>query len=199
MSVNSVSPVLIDVFIKKSSMTALHNVGLTILGSLFIALTAQVAIPLPFSPVPITGQTLGVLVTGAILGANRGALAVLFYLLEGASGLPVFAGLKGGLPYLIGPTGGYLFGFIPAAYIAGYLAERGWDRNISKSFLSMTIANISIYIVGLPVLAFYTGIEKAPLLGLYPFIFGDILKIVFATFTMPLIWRGLSITNRLKD
>ncbi len=198
MNLTAVSPVLIDVIVKRSETTTLHNVGLALLGSLFIALTAQVAIPLPFSPVPITGQTLGVLVTGTILGANRGALAVLFYLMEGAVGLPVFAGLKGGLPYLIGPTGGYLFGFIAAAYIAGYLAQRGWDRDIFKSLLSMTIANLSIYVVGLPVLALYTGTEKAPLLGLYPFIFGDILKIMFAAIMLPLVWKGFCIKARPK-
>lgn len=108
------------------------QVALVVAGSLLVALLAQVSIPLPFTPVPVTGQTLGVLLVGGALGSRLGAASLALYLGEGAIGLPVFAGGVGGLP--VGPTGGYLVGFVLMAYVVGYLAERGWDRSWGRSF-----------------------------------------------------------------
>ncbi len=105
-----------------------YDAALILGASLLIALSARIAVPVPFSPAPITGQTLAVLLVGALLGSRRGALSVLAYLAEGAMGLPVFAGGGAGILWLLGPTGGYLFGFIAAAFVTGWLAERGWDR-----------------------------------------------------------------------
>lgn len=192
MNVSISSPVLIERFFLGREITGINNIALALLGSIFIALTAQVALPLPFSPVPITGQTFGVLVSGIVLGAKRGALSAVFYIVEGAIGLPVFAGLKGGVVHLLGPTGGYILGFVPAAYIAGYLAEKGWDRSIIRSILGMSIANAIIYGLGLFMLSFYIGYARLLELGFYPYIAGDLLKIALAALSIPLVWKVIS-------
>ena len=167
----------------------LYDAALVLGGSLFIALSAQVVIPLPFSPVPITGQTLAVLLVGALLGSRRGTLSVLAYLTEGAMGLPVFAGGGTGVVWLLGPTGGYLLGFVPAAFITGWLAERGWDRRAETTLLMMLAGNMTIYAVGLPYLAFFAGFDRVLYLGFYPFIVGDIAKWLLATALLPSAWR----------
>ncbi|MFH0766404.1 MAG: biotin transporter BioY [Calditrichota bacterium] len=145
-------------------------------GSLLIALSAQIRLPVPFSPVPVTGQTLGVIAVGILLGSKRGAGAVLAYLSEGIMGAPVFAGGACGAAYLLGPTGGYLIGFLPAAYLAGYLAER---RGIANPILILSlfvIADAVIFTAGVGRLAMLMGIGKAISLGLYPFVWGELVK-----------------------
>lgn len=170
---------------------AIYDVALVIGGSLLIALCARVTILLPFSPVPVTAQTFAVLMTGALLGAKRGSLAALAYIVEGASGLPIFA-LGGGFAELLGPTGGYLIGFIPAAYVTGYLAQKGWDRRIGTTVLAMIFGNITIYTFGLLWLFRLMGISKSVLsAGLYPFIIGDLVKIVLAAAVLPAGWKLL--------
>ncbi|MCS7313753.1 MAG: biotin transporter BioY, partial [Acidobacteria bacterium] len=149
-------------------------------GSLFTALMAQVAIPLPFTPVPITGQTLAVLLVGATLGARRGALSMVVYLAEGLAGLPVFAGGTAGIGRLLGPTGGYLIGFVPAAHIVGWLTERGWDRRPQTAVLMMVMGHGVIYIFGLSWLSQFVGLAHVLPTGLYPFIPGDLLKVFLA-------------------
>jgi biotin transport system substrate-specific component len=156
-------------------------------GSLFVALLSQVRIPAGFSPVPITGQTLAVLLVGATLGSRRGALAMLAYLAEGAMGLPVFAG-AGGAARLIGPTGGYLVGFVVAAFIVGWLAEHGWDRRPVTTALAMLAGSAAIYLFGVSWLAVLMGSDKALTLGLYPFIIGDLLKLALAVVLLPAGW-----------
>ena len=169
----------------------LYDVALILGGSLLIGLCAHVKVLLPFSPVPITGQTFAVLMIGALLGAWRGTLAVLAYIVEGAAGLPVFA-LGGGFLVLLGPTGGYLVGFIPAAYITGLLAQKGWDRRIGTTILAMAFGNVAIYAFGLLWLCCLMGINKAvPVVGLYPFIVGDFLKIALAAAVLPSGWKLL--------
>ena len=130
------SPSLATSVLGGGKTSFLNNALLVIAGSILIALTAQVSIPLPFTPVPVTGQTFGVLVVGMALGSRRGALAVIAYLMEGAMGAPVFAGGTGGAPILAGPTAGYLFGFVPAAFVTGYLAEKwlGWEPDFNSTF-----------------------------------------------------------------
>ena len=167
----------------------LYDITLVAGGSLFIALLSQISFHLPFTPVPITGQTLGVLLTGALLGRNRGALAVLAYLSEGIAGLPVFAGGAAGLPYVLGPTGGYLFGFIGGAYITGLLAEKGWDRKIGTTILAMMLGSFIIFAVGLLWLAVYSGFDRVLAVGLFPFIPGDIIKIALAAVLLPSGWK----------
>src|SRR5215510_9056491 len=115
------------------------DVALIALGSLVVAIAAQIAIPLPWTPVPITGQTLGVLLVGASLGFRRGALSMALYLAEGASGLPVFAGGAAGAVHLIGPTAGYLWSFPFVAALVGWLAEHGWDRRVWTAVAAMAL------------------------------------------------------------
>lgn len=159
--------------------------------SLFVALTAQIAIPLPWTPVPITGQTLGVLLTGAILGPRRGALAILLYLVEGLAGMPVFAGMTSGLAKLLGPTGGYLLSWPLAAALVGWLAQRGWDRRIPTALAMFCFGNILIYAIGASWLNIYKdtfGQISVMWAGVYPFLPGDALKIVIAALVLPGAW-----------
>ncbi len=169
----------------------LYDVAWVAGGTLFIALSAQLAIPLPFSPVPATGQTLAVLLMGALLGSRRGSLCLLAYLAEGVLGLPVFAGATAGLARLVGPTGGYLVGFLAAVFLVGMLAERGWDRRVGTTFLAMLLGNVVIYAFGLPWLARFVGGEMVLALGLLPFIPGDLLKLLLATMLLPWGWKLL--------
>jgi len=166
---------------------ALYDIALIIGGSLLIGLCAQIAIPL--WPVPVTGQTFAVLMIAALFGARRGCFAVLAYIIEGAAGLPVFAMGRGGFIILRGFTGGYLIGFIAAAYLVGFLAERGWDRRISTTVLAMVLGNIVIYTFGLLWLLSLPGIDNVLRKGLYPFIIGDLLKIALAAVLLPSGWK----------
>ena len=168
-----------------------YDITLIIGGSLVIGLCAHVKVFLPFRPVPVTGQTFAVLMIGALLGARRGCLAVIAYIIEGAAGLPVFA-VGAGPASLLGPTGGYLFGFIPAVYITGRLAEKGWDRRIGTTILAMVLGNLVIYTFGLFWLCCLTGFNTMVLsMGLYPFIVGDLVKIVLAAILLPSGWKLL--------
>jgi biotin transport system substrate-specific component len=187
------SPSLATSILGDDKTSLLNNVFLILAGSVLIALSAQVSVPLPFTPVPISGQTFGVLVIGMALGSRRGALAVIAYLIEGGMGAPVFAGGAGGAGILVGPTAGYLFGFIPAAFITGYLAENGWDRNPISTVVAMLAGNAAIYIPGLIVLATMLSITPANTLvaGFFPFLPGDLVKLALAAGMMPLAWKFL--------
>ena len=170
---------------------ALYDFTLIIGGSLLIALSAQVAIPI--GPVPITMQTLAVLLVGALLGSRRGALSVLVYLTEGVMGFPFFAGGAAGAAYLAGPTGGYLIGFVFAAFVTGSLTERGWDRHVETTVAAMLLGSIVFYVFALARLSLLPGwdFEKALRLGLYPFIPGDLAKIALAATILPAGWKAL--------
>jgi len=182
---------------KRRNLTRFYDLALVLGGSLFVALSSRVAVPLPFSPVPVTGQTLAVLLVGIVLGARRGALSVLLYLTKGMMGLPVFAGGAFGVARLVGPTGGYLWGFVLATFVVGLLAERGWGRRMYSAILAMVIGNATIYLLALPWLARFVGIERVLPLGLYPFIAGDLAKAVLATVTLA-TWQKM-LPLRLKD
>ena len=153
------------------------NIFTIILGSFLIAVLAQISIPLPFTPIPITGQTIGVILVGGLLGARRGAMAVLTYLMEGAIGLPVFAQMKAGAHVLVGPTAGYLWGFVFAAFLIGYLAEKRWTVKPTSSFFSCFAATTLILVLGtLYLAAFSLGFNEALIMGFYPFLVGDVVK-----------------------
>jgi biotin transport system substrate-specific component len=177
------------------------DVALVLAGSLLIAGLAQVSIRLPFTPVPITGQTLGVLLVGTGLGWVRGGLALAMYLTEIALGLPFAAEGEAGLDRLalVTPSGGYLWGFLVAAILMGWLANRGWDRHVGSSTGVMLLGSVVIYLVGIPwlhasptfsaLLGHAPGVEETLQAGLYPFIVGDILKLLLAAGLLPAAWR----------
>lgn len=171
---------------------AVKSVALVVAFSLFIALSAQVVIPLPFTPVPLTMQTFAVLLTGALLGWRLGALAVLLYLIEGAAGLPFFRGGNGGLDYLrFSVTAGYLLAYPLAALLTGWLAERGWDKKFLTAAAAIALGSIVILFGGwLGLLRFYST-EQAFALGVAPFIIGDIVKIALAAAALPSGWALL--------
>lgn len=169
----------------------LYDIGVSILGSVVIALASRVAFYLPFSPVPVTAQTLVVLMVGAILGRRRAVMAVSAYLLEGFAGLPVFAGGNAGFAAISGITGGYLIGFLGAAFVTGFLAEAGWDRRFWTTVLAMVLGNLVIFLVGVPWLAAFVGIDKALSMGLLVFLPGDILKVILAALLLPSGWKLL--------
>ncbi len=172
------------------SASWLRDLTLIILGSLFVAALAQVEIPLPFTPVPITGQTFGVLLVGAALGSKRGAASLTLYLAEGALGLPFFAGGAHGLSVLTGATAGYLLGFIGAAYVIGRLAEKGLERSVRTSFIPFLVGTVLIYACGVTWLAVMLGSwSKAVTFGLIPFLIGDIIKLLAASLALPAAWK----------
>jgi biotin transport system substrate-specific component len=178
---------------RRTGWSAAVVAGTVLAGSLVIAGLAQVSIRLPFTPVPITGQTLGVLLVGASLGPVLGPASVLLYLLEGAIGLPFYAEGRHGWSVLAqaSATGGYLWGFVLAAAVVGWLAQRGWDRSIRSSIGAMFVGEVVLYAVGIPWLmaALDVPLERALELGLYPFVVGDTLKLLLAAGLLPTAWR----------
>jgi biotin transport system substrate-specific component len=168
----------------------LRDLLLIVIGSLFVATLAQVEIPLPFTPVPITGQTFGVLLVGAALGSKRGAASLALYLVLGAFGLPFFAGGARGLAIILGATGGYLIGFVLAAYVIGLLAERGLERSIRTSFLPFFAGTLIIYACGVAWLAVLLGsFNAAVAAGLMPFLIVDGIKLIAASVALPAAWK----------
>lgn len=156
-------------------------------GSVLMTVSAKLTVP--FWPVPLSMQTFAALLIGAAYGWRLGGITVLAYLAQGAMGVPVFAGAGAGLPYLLGPTGGYLLGFIVAAMAVGWLAERGWDRRVLTTLAAMVIGNLVIYALGVGWLTTIVGsVERAFALGLLPFLLGDALKIALATALLPYAW-----------
>lgn len=167
-----------------------RDIVLVIAGSLLIAALAQIEILLPFTPVPITGQTFGVLLIGAALGSKRGMAALLLYITEGSIGLPFFAGGGSGFGILTGATAGYLVGFVAAAYVIGLLAERGLERSVRTSILPFLAGTLVIYICGVAWLAVLLGgLGKAIVAGVLPFLAGDAIKLIAAALVLPAAWK----------
>ncbi|HUJ74456.1 MAG TPA: biotin transporter BioY [bacterium] len=163
--------------------------------SLLIALSAQVAIPLPFTPVPVTLQTFAVILTGCLLGSGRGALAALLYLAEGSAGLPFFSGGTAGLAHLFGPTGGYLVGCAAAAFLSGLLAERGLARSWAGRLATLVSADLAVFVLGVTWLGAFTGMARAVVLGFVPFVVGDALKVAVAWGVL----EGVSLAARHRE
>ena len=166
-----------------------YDLGMIVAGSLAVALSATISVRLPFTPVPWTLQPFAVLLVGALLGARRGMAAMLAYLAEGAMGLPVFAEGSAGIGPLLGPTGGYLVGFVAAAGVTGALAERGWDRRFLTTWAAMALGSLTLFLFGLPWLAQFTGWRGVLQAGLLPFLPGDLLKQLLAALLLPSAWR----------
>jgi biotin transport system substrate-specific component len=177
---------------------ALTNLLLVLAGTGFVALAAQVSFELPFTPVPITGQTFAVVLVGASLGALLGLASLGLYLFVGALGAPIYADGTHGWDVLTGPTGGYIVGFVLAAIVTGYLAQQRWDRRFSSAVAAMLTGNVLIYAVGLPWLAekLDAGFEETLEAGLYPFVVGDLIKLYLAGALLPTAWR---LVARLRD
>jgi biotin transport system substrate-specific component len=157
-------------------------------GALALALSAKIQVP--FTPVPMTLQTLVVLALGAAFGARLAAATVALYLLEGLFGLPVFAGAVAGPAYMMGPTGGFLLGFLVAATLIGLLAERGWDRSWARLFAAMTLGHVVIFALGFAWLAGLIGAEKAFALGVAPFALATIVKTLLASAVVGAAWSA---------
>jgi len=173
-----------------------RSLVLVVAFSLLTALAAQVAVPVPFSDVPLTMQTFAVLLTGALLGSRLGALAMIAYLLEGASGLPFFYAGHGGLTHLLGPTAGYLWAYPAAAFLTGWLAERGWDRRYLTAVAAMALGSALILLSGWGWRArFMTG-EQAFVTSIVPYLPGDLIKILLAAAVLPSGWALLRRTSR---
>lgn len=168
-----------------------RQVGLVIGFSLLTALSAQIVIPI--GPIPITGQTFAVLLTGALLGSRLGAITMIVYLMEGAIGLPFFSGWHGGILHLMGPTGGYLVAFPAGAFITGAFAEHGWDRKFLTAAAAMAIGSLVIMLSGW--LWFSLVMKTSPAITLFAtvlkFIPGDIIKISLAAAVLPSGWKLL--------
>ncbi|MCF7807388.1 MAG: biotin transporter BioY [Candidatus Marinimicrobia bacterium] len=160
-----------------------QNAVLIAFGALIVALCAQIEIPL--HPVPITGQTFGVLFIAALLGAKRGATSIMAYLTAGTAGLPVFAGGSAGIQVFAGPTAGYLIGFVFAAYLVGWLSELNWDHTFLLAVASMTLGTLVIFGFGAIGLVRFTGPEQVFQLGVLPFLPGAIIKIGLAATLLP--------------
>ena len=168
---------------------------LALAGSALITLCTQISLPL--FPVPMTLQTFAVFLIGLTYGWRLGGITVALYLLEGALGLPVFSGGKGGLLVFMGPTAGYLVGFLLAATACGWFAERGFDRSYFKLLVALLLGNVLLYVPGLLWLGTLIGWDKPVLeYGLYPFISGDLLKIAMAVLLLPTAWK---VVNRFKQ
>lgn len=202
MQASARSLTLVDTVVPGSGL--LRDAALVVGFAGLVALFAQLVIRLPFTPVPITGQTLAVLLAGGALGARRGAASLTVYALAGSLGLAVFAptgaAIGDGLVHVVFPwkgttaavwdlaSGGYIIGFIAAAYGVGYLAERGWDKG-TRILIAMLLANILVYVPGLLWLAYKIGsFDDAMVFGLYPFIVGDLIKLYVAAIVLPGAW-----------
>lgn len=190
-------PVLADRLVARRTVAT--DVALVAAGTALTALLAQVAVPL--WPVPVTGQTLAVLVVGASLGAARGAISLALYAVLGLVGLPIFSDATSGWTVLAGPTGGYIVGFVAAAAITGWLAERRWDRRFLGAAVAMTTGTLVTFAFGLPWLAFALQLDLQQTLtaGLVPFIPGGIVKALIAAAVLPIAWRGVRALDARRD
>ena len=179
--------------------TALSHAVLVVSGVLGLAALAQIAIPVPGSPVPVTGQTLGVLILGTAYGSTLGTTTFAMYILAGIAGAPVFADGKHGLERIVGASGGYLIGMLVATFVLGQLARFRLDQKFLTALPSMLIGTVTTFSFGLIWLHQYTGqtwswtFEK----GLTPFIVGEVLKIAIAGTSLPVIWRVVNRKNSL--
>ena len=178
-------------FTTDRTLSVMSQIVLTLAGSALLALSAQFAFRTPISPVPVTRQTLVVLMIGMAYGSCLGAATVLAYLVEGGMGLPVYANGTPGWPVIMRSTGGYLIGFVAAAFVLGRLAERGMGRGPVSTSLALAIGTVIIYAAGVSWFGQFIGFDKAVAAGMVPFLYGDALKLIVAAGLMPLAWRAV--------
>lgn len=204
LATSAVRPVLADLVPRPSTAArALFvDAGLVLAGVAVVSVLAKVAFFI--GPVPITGQTAGVILVGAALGARRGALALTAYMLLGLAGLPVFSGLAAGPLYVLSPTFGFIVGFIPAAFVAGWFAERAWDRKPWLAFVGFVAASIVPFLIGVPYLAvILAGVLAQPITvdgllqaGVWPFIIPGLIKAAAVALLLPAAWLGVRAIDR---
>lgn len=190
MTTTTLSPTLAQTLWPQASL--LRSALLALVGTVILWLSAKIEIP--FQPVPLTLQTLAVLTLGIAYGWRLGGATLLLYLAVGALGLPVFAGAwdeGAGWQHLAGPTAGYLAGFVAAALLCGWLAQRGWDRHLLLAAVAMLLGNVVIYALGVAWLAVQIGLEGALTHGLWPFLLGDAVKIALGASLLPAVWKLL--------
>jgi biotin transport system substrate-specific component len=187
--------VLADRIIPRHLVT---DITLVVLGAALVGGFAQLYVPL--WPVPVTGQTLAVLLVGATLGAVRGALAMVVYAVVGIVGVPWFSEADSGWQVIAGPTGGYIIGFVLSAFLVGWLSERQWDRKVLKALALVLGGSVAVFAIGLPWLSFVLGTDLATTLeyGLWPFIIGGLIKALLAAGLLPLAWWGAEKLSRSK-
>ena len=173
----------------KDNQALLKNAASVLFGSLLLAISAQITIPL--QPVPVTLQSFAALFIGMAFGPKIGSKIILLYLCEGVCGLPFFANFTCGLPVLLGPTGGYLLGFIPSAILTGYLLQIGWARSYITILLSAILGTIVLFIPGYLWLSKFIGFYPAFQLGVIPFFTVEIIKLIIFTFVTPLLWKKI--------
>jgi biotin transport system substrate-specific component len=176
-----------SILLRSTNRSIFNQAAVVLLASILLAISAKIAVVL--QPVPITLQTFAVLCIAMICGWRIGVASVALYLLEGATGLPVFAPDVPGIAALFGPTGGYLVGFLPAAMITGLLISKGWGQHRVTTFLAAILGMAVIYLSGLSWLTHFVGVNAAINLGLKPFMFVDAMKVVVLTIAVPLFWR----------
>ena len=177
-------PTLLDTLAPGGSL--IRAAGFALAGSLLLALSAKAQVP--FWPVPMTMQSLVIMMLGMAYGSRLAMATVLLYLAEGMAGLPVFAGTGAGFAYMTGPTAGYLVGFVMAAGLIGWLAERGWDRSPVKAVAAMSIGHALLFIPGVACLAVLFGMDKAVAVGLTPFVAATLLKAALGAALMHAAW-----------
>ncbi|MBF4561030.1 biotin transporter BioY [Microbacterium sp. VKM Ac-2870] len=197
-------PVLADLIARPSDRARAVglDIALVVAGASFVAALAQVEVPL--WPVPITGQTLAVVVVGAALGARRGAAALVTYLLAGLAGLPVFAGFTGTIAAVAKPSFGFIIGFVFAAFVAGWFAERAWDRRPILAFVGFAAASVIPFVFGVPYMAFILNVvlgqglsfDAIMAAGVTPFIVGGVVKAALAALLVPAAWAGVRAMER---
>ena len=192
---NVLRPVLVDIAWPTTGLR--RSAVLVSAGAVLISLLAQLKVPL--WPVPVTGQTFGVLLVGAALGSRLGAITALTYIAWGALGFPVFAAGGAGPASLFGPTGGYLLGFVAAAFVVGRLCERGWDRRILTTAAAMLLGSAVIYLTGILWLSRFVEWNRVLELGVLPFLVGDLLKAGMAGLALPVAWKLTDPTRKHEN
>ena len=186
----TIADFLVPVRVGERVSPRMRDLGLVLAGTALLVLGSRISIPLPGTPVPVTLQTLAVLLVGGALGLRRGAVATALFVALGIAGVPVFAESRHGLDVILGATGGYIVGFIVAAALVGRLAELGWDRHFGGSVGMNLIGSLLVYAIGVPwlALALHVSAGKALELGLVPFLLGDVIKLFVAAGAFPVAW-----------
>lgn len=188
MSSHVIGPVIADIWAKKSiAKNATLVLGLTA----FTAMCAQVSIPLPFTPVPLTLQTFAVLAGAAALGAERAVIAQVFYIVLAIAGVPVLAGGSSGTDVVAGATGGYIFGFVVSSFVVGRIAERGATKRVESTVIAYIAGTATVYALGVSWLAYvaHMSLRDAVVAGMIPFLVGDAIKAVAAGISLPSLWK----------